>query len=224
MKAKSKKVSLHSNSTKKMTIRNKSHPNREFSIEKLFSQMKADIINEMKKAAEIKFNEHKVNILKILNKSHTGFAPKKKAQKPTKSEKKEKSGKIETDDDTIMYIGTEVINPKPKEKEKNKKSKKKATPSAIRKNKTPHKVDKNTINLTETSHSKSLATEPKLPKKSKIRKSNASDKNELLGHKRKRGKETFVNLTTNSEPKASVKKKKGNNQPKKPSSKKKVKQ
>lgn len=224
MKAKSKKVSLHSNSTKKMTIRNKSHPNHEFSIEKLFSQMKADIINEMKKAAEIKFNEHKVNILKILNKSHTGFAPKKKAQKPTKSEKKEKSGKIETDDDTIMYIGTEVINPKPKEKEKNKKSKKKATPSTIRKNKTPHKVDKNTINLTETSHSKSLATEPKLPKKSKIRKSNASDKNELLGHKRKRGKETFVNLTTNSEPKASVKKKKGINQPKKPSSKKKVKQ
>ena len=224
MKAKSKKVSLHSNSTKKMTIRNKSHPNHEFSIEKLFSQMKADIINEMKKAAEIKFNEHKVNILKILNKSHTGFVPKKKAQKPTKSKKKEKSGKIETDDDTIMYIGTEVINPKPKEKEKNKKSKKKATPSAIRKNKTPHKVDKNTINLTETSHSKSLATEPKLPKKNKIRKSNASDKNELLGHKRKRGKETFVNLTTNSEPKASVKKKKGINQPKKPSSKKKVKQ
>lgn len=220
MKAKSKKVpTLRSNSTKKLPVRNKSHPSHEFNIEKLFSQMKTDIINEMKKAAEIKFNEHKVNILKILNKSQTGLVPKKKAQK-TKSEKKEKPTKIESDEDTIMYVGTEVIKPKSKEK---KKSKKKATPNIQRKNKTPHKVDKNTINLTETSVSKSLATEPKLPKKNRIKKSNTSDKNELLGNKRKRGKETFVHLTNSSEKKSSDKKKKASNQPKKPSSKKKVK-
>ena len=222
MKAKSKKPStLHSKSTKKLPIRNKSHPSHEFNLERIFAQMKSDILNEMKKVAELKFNEHKVNILKILHKSQTGFNQKKKVQKPIKSEKKEKKGKIESDDDTIMYIGTEVV--KPKSKEKNKKSKKRITPDLLRKNRTPAKVDKNTINLTETPLSKSTATEPKLPKKGKIKKNNNNDKNELLGNKRKRGKETFVNLNHNSEPKASIKKKKVANQPKKPSITKKVK-
>ena len=221
MKAKSKKPStLRSKSTKKLPIRNKSHPPHEFNLERIFSQMKSDILNEMKKVAEIKFNEHKANILKILNRSQTGFNTKKKAQKPTKSEKKEKKAKIDSDDDVVKYVGTEVLYPKQKEKVKN--SKKRITPSTLR-NRTPAKVDKTTINITEPSHSKSTATEPKLSKKGKIRKSYPADKNELLGNKRKRGKETFVNLTHNSEPKTSLKKKKVVNQPKKPSIKKKVK-
>ena len=225
MKAKSKKTStLRSNSTKKIPIRNKSYPAHEFNLDKLFAQMKSDIINEMKKAAEIKFNEHKVNILKILNKSQNTTVPKKKNKKPSISEKKEKKGKIESDDDMVMYVGTEVIYPKQKEKSKNKKSKKKVTSIALKKNSTPPKANKNVINLNETTHSKSTATEPKLPKKGKTKKSNASDKNQLLGKKRNRGKEEFVNLSHNSEPKASsIKKKKVSNQPKKPSSKKKVK-
>ncbi len=225
MKAKSKKTStLRSNSTKKMQIRNKSYPAHEFNLDKLFAQMKSDIINEMKKAAEIKFNEHKVNILKILNRSQNTAAQKRKTKNPSISEKKEKKGKIESDDDMVMYVGTEVLYPKQKEKTKNKKSKKKVTPNALKKNNTPAKVDKNVINLTEGSRSKSTATEPKLPKKGKIKKSNASDKNELLGKKRKRTKDEFVNLTHNSEPKSSsIKQKKVFNQPKKPSNKKKAK-
>ena len=225
MKAKSKKTStLRSNSTKKLPIRNKSYPTHEFNLEKLFSQMKSDIINEMKKAAEIKFNEHKVNILNILNRSQNTAAQKRKTKNPSISEKKEKKGKIESDDDMVMYVGTEVLYPKQKEKIKNKKSKKKVTPNALKKNNTPAKVDKNVINLTEGSRSKSTATEPKLPKKGKIKKSNASDKNELLGKKRKRTKDEFVNLTHNSEPKSSsIKQKKVFNQPKKPSNKKKAK-
>ena len=186
--------------------------------------MKSDIINEMKKAAEIKFNEHKVNILKILNRSQNTAAQKRKTKNPSISEKKEKKGKIESDDDMVMYVGTEVIYPKQKEKSKNKKSKKKVTSIALKKNSTPAKANKNVINLNETTHSKSTATEPKLPKKGKTKKSNASDKNQLLGKKRNRGKEEFVNLSHNSEPKASsIKKKKVSNPPKKPSSKKKVK-
>ena len=186
--------------------------------------MKSDIINEMKKAAEIKFNEHKVNILKILNRSQNTAAQKRKTKNPSISEQKEKKGKIESDDDMVMYVGTEVLYPKQKEKTKNKKSKKKVTPNALKKNNTPAKVDKNVINLTEGSRSKSTATEPKLPKKGKIKKSNASDKNELLGKKRKRTKDEFVNLTHNSEPKSSsIKQKKVFNQPKKPSNKKKAK-
>ena len=220
MKAKSKKT-LRSNSTKKLPIRNKSHPAHEFNLEKIFSQMKSDILNEMKKVAEIKFNEHKANILKILNRSKIGSKAKKKVQKPTKSEIKDKKAKIESDEDTIKYVGTEVLHPKPKDKIK--KSKKRITPNTLRKNRTPAKVDNTTINLTEPSQSKSTATDPKLPKKGKIKRSYASDKNELLGNKRKRGKETFVNLTHNSEPKTSLKKKKVVNQPKKPSIKKKVK-
>ena len=220
MKAKSKKPStIRSNSTKKLPIRNKSHPAHEFNLERIFSHMKSDILNEMKKVAEIKFNEHKANILKILNRSQTGFNAKKKAQKPTKSENKEKKAKIESEDDTIKYVGTEILYPKPKDK--NRKSQKRITPSTLRKNRTPAKVDKKTINLTEPN--KSTATEPKLPKKGKIKKSYASDKNDLLGNKRKRGKETFVNLTHNSEPKASLKKKKVVSKPKVPSVKKKVK-
>ena len=222
MKAKSKKPSnLHSKSTKKLPIRNKSVPSHECNLERIFSQMKSDILSEMKKVAEIKFNEHKANILKILHKSQTGFNKKKKAKKSIKSEKKEKKGKIESDDDAITYVGTEVI--KPQSKEKKKKSKKRITLNTLRKNRTPAKVDKNTINLTENSFSKTTATEPKLPKKEKSKKISGSDKNELLGNKRKRGKETFVNLIHNSETKTSLKKKKIPNQPKKPSSKKKVK-
>ena len=94
MKGKSKKLpTLRSNSTKKLTMRNKSHPGHEINLDKMFAQMKTDILNEMKKVAEIKFNEHKVNILKLLNKSSTTVIPKKKIQYSTKSEKKEKKGK-----------------------------------------------------------------------------------------------------------------------------------
>ena len=224
MKAKSKKLStLRSNSTKKLSMRNKSHPSHEFNLEKMFAQMKSDILNEMKKVAEIKFNEHKVNILKILNKSSVSNVPaqKKKTQKSTKSEKKEKKPNIDTDEE-ILYVGTENVSLKGKDK--NKKSKKR-TPNMAKRNKTPVKVDKRIINLNEAPITKNLSTDPKLPKKNKARKSNASDKNEFLGNKRKRGKENFVNLTHNSEQKTSstLKKKKIANQPKKPSSKKKVK-
>ena len=221
MKGKSKKLpTLRSNSTKKLTMRNKSHPGHEINLEKMFAQMKSDILNEMKKVAEIKFNEHKVNILKLLNKSQITPTPKKKVRPPTKSEKKEKKGKISSDDD-ITYIGTEILNPKIKDK--NKKSKKR-TPNIIRKNKTPSKVDKQqSIHLIETPRSRNNATDPKLPKKSKPRKKSKSDNVAFLGNKRKRGKENFVNLSSNnSEKKASsVKKKKVTNQAKKPSIKKK---
>ena len=142
----------------------------------------------MKKAAEIKFNEHKVNILKILNKSQNTAAQKRKTKNPSISEKKEKKGKIESDDDMVMYVGTEVLYPKQQKKIKIKKSKKKVTPNTLKKNNTPAKVDKNVINLTEGSRSKSTATEPKLPRKGKIKKSNASDKNELLGKKKEKRK------------------------------------
>ena len=224
MKAKSKKLStLRSNSTKKLSMRNKSHPSHEFNLEKMFAQMKSDILNEMKKVAEIKFNEHKVNILKILNKSSVSNVPaqKKKIQKSTKSERKEKKANIDTDEE-ILYVGTENVSLKGKDK--NKKSKKR-TPNMAKRNKTPVKVDKRTINLNESPITKNLSTDPKLPKKNKARKSNVTDKNEFLGNKRKRGKENFVNLTHNSEQKTSstLKKKKIVNQPKKPSSKKKVK-
>ena len=51
MKAKSKKPStIRSNSTKKLPIRNKSHPAHEFNLERIFSQMKSDILNEMKRS------------------------------------------------------------------------------------------------------------------------------------------------------------------------------
>ena len=208
MKGKSKKLpTLRSNSTKKLTMRNKSHPGHEINLEKMFAQMKSDILNEMKKVAEIKFNEHKVNILKLLNKSQVTPTPKKKVRPPTKSEKKEKKGKISSDDD-ITYIGTETLNPKTKDKN----------------NKTPSKVDKQqSIHLIETPRSRNNATDPKLPKKSKPRKKSKSDNVAFLGNKRKRGKENFVNLSSNnSEKKASsVKKKKVTNQAKKPSIKKK---
>ena len=210
MKGKSKKYpALRSNSTKKLTIRNKSHPSHEINLDKLFSQMKSDIINEMKKVAEIKFNEHKVNILKLLNKSQLTPTPKPKAPSRTKSEKKVKKGKI-TSEDEITFIGVENVNPK------NKKSQKRY-PSLIKKNRTPVKFDKKqqSINLSETPR--------KLPKKSKMKKSSTSDNVGLLGNKRKRGKENFVNLNgNNSEKKASsVKKKKITSQAKKPSIKKK---
>ena len=221
MKGKSKKYpALRSNSTKKLTIRNKSHPSHEINLDKLFSQMKSDIINEMKKVAEIKFNEHKVNILKLLNKSQLTPTPKPKAPSRTKSEKKVKKGKI-TSEDEITFIGVENVNPK------NKKSQKRY-PSLIKKNRTPVKFDKKqqSINLSETPRSKNNATDPKLPKKSKMKKSSTSDNVGLLGNKRKRGKENFVNLNgNNSEKKASsassVKKKKITSQAKKPSIKKK---
>ena len=52
---KSKKPSnLRSKSTKKLLIRNKSHPHHEFILERIFSKMKTDILNEMKKVSEIK--------------------------------------------------------------------------------------------------------------------------------------------------------------------------
>ena len=103
MKGKSKKLqSVHSNSTKKLSTRNKSHPPHDINLEKIFSQMKTDILNEMKKVAEIKFNEHKVNILKILNKSQNTAAQKRKTKNPSISEKKEKKGKIESDDDKAI--------------------------------------------------------------------------------------------------------------------------
>ena len=230
MKGKSKKLqSVHSNSTKKLSMRNKSHPPHDINLEKIFSQMKTDILNEMKKVAEIKFNEHKVNILKILNKTQNGFVPKKKAQNVIKSEKKEKKAKIDSDDDIIKVVTPpHYVYPKPKDKdkEKNKKSKKRTTtPNTSRRNKTPSKGDKHTINLSETPKSRNTSTDPKIPKKNKTKKSIADGKNEFLGNKRKRGKENFVNLTHNSEQKTSstLKKKKIANQPKKPSSKKKVK-
>ena len=159
MKGKSKKLpTLRSNSTKKLTMRNKSHPGHEINLEKMFAQMKSDILNEMKKVAEIKFEiEFKKEInrkakYKLLNKSQVTPTPKKKVRPPTKSEKKEKKGKISSDDD-ITYIGTEILNPKTKDK--NKKSKKR-TPNIIRKNKTPSKVDKQqSIHLIETPRSRS---------------------------------------------------------------------
>ena len=176
MKGKSKKLqSVHSNSTKKLSMRNKSHPPHDINLEKIFSQMKTDILNEMKKVAEIKFNEHKVNILKILNKTQNGFVPKKKAQNVIKSEKKEKKAKIDSDDDIIKVVSPpHYVYPKPKDKdkEKNKKSKKRTTtPNTSRRNKTPSKGDKHTINLSETPKSRNTSTDPKIPKKNKTKKS-----------------------------------------------------
>ena len=209
MKAKIKKLSTpHSNSVKKLPVRNKSHPSHEPNLEKFFNQMKSDIINEIKKVAELKFNEYKVNFVKILNKSEI---PQKKNEakrvtKSTKSEKKEKKDKTKLfsdDDGSIIVLGTEksLVLSKSKDKdklhEKNKKSKKLSVKPA-RKTKTPSKVEKNNvINLIE--NPKSLATEPKLSKKSIKRKSNIgnNDKAELIGKKRKRGKEkeNFVDLS-----------------------------
>ena len=209
MKAKIKKLSTpHSNSVKKLPVRNKSHPSHEPNLEKFFNQMKSDIINEIKKVAELKFNEYKVNFVKILNKSEI---PQKKNEakrvtKSTKSEKKEKKDKTKLfsdDDGSIIVLGTEksLVLSKSKDKdklhEKNKKSKKLSVKPA-RKTKTPSKVEKNNvINLIESP--KSLATEPKLSKKSIKRKSNIgnNDKAELIGKKRKKGKEkeNFVDLS-----------------------------
>ena len=209
MKAKIKKLSTpHSNSVKKLPVRNKSHPSHEPNLEKFFNQMKSDIINEIKKVAELKFNEYKVNFVKILNKSEV---PQKKNEakrvtKSTKSEKKEKKDKTKLfsdDDGSIIVLGTEksLVLSKSKDKdklhEKNKKSRKLSVKPA-RKTKTPSKVEKNNvINLIESP--KSLATEPKLSKKSIKRKSNIgnNDKAELIGKKRKRGKEkeNFVDLS-----------------------------
>ena len=209
MKAKIKKLSTpHSNSVKKLPVRNKSHPSHEPNLEKFFNQMKSDIINEIKKVAELKFNEYKVNFVKILNKSEI---PQKKNEakrvtKSTKSEKKEKKDKTKLfsdDDGSIIVLGTEksLVLSKSKDKdklhEKNKKSKKLSVKPA-RKTKTPSKVEKNNvINLIESP--KSLATEPKLSKKSIKRKSNIgnNDKAELIGKKRKRAKEkeNFVDLS-----------------------------
>ena len=209
MKAKIKKLSTpHSNSVKKLPVRNKSHPSHEPNLEKFFNQMKSDIINEIKKVAELKFNEYKVNFVKILNKSEI---PQKKNEakrvtKSTKSEKKEKKDKTKLfsdDDGSIIVLGTEksLVLSKSKDKdklhEKNKKSRKLSVKPA-RKTKTPSKVEKNNvINLIESP--KSLATEPKLSKKSIKRKSNIgnNDKAELIGKKRKRAKEkeNFVDLS-----------------------------
>lgn len=209
MKAKIKKLSTpHSNSVKKLPVRNKSHPSHEPNLEKFFNQMKSDIINEIKKVAELKFNEYKVNFVKILNKSEI---PQKKNEakrvtKSTKSEKKEKKDKTKLfsdDDGSIIVLGAEksLVLSKSKDKDKlhgkNKKSRKLSVKPA-RKTKTPSKVAKNNvINLIESP--KSLATEPKLSKKSIKRKSNIgnNDKAELIGKKRKRGKEkeNFVDLS-----------------------------
>lgn len=209
MKAKIKKLSTpHSNSVKKLPVRNKSHPSHEPNLEKFFNQMKSDIINEIKKVAELKFNEYKVNFVKILNKSEI---PQKKNEakrvtKSTKSEKKEKKDKTKLfsdDDGSIIVLGTEksLVLSKSEDKDKlhgkNKKSRKLSVKPA-RKTKTPSKVEKNNvINLIESP--KSLATEPKLSKKSIKRKSNIgnNDKAELIGKKRKRGKEkeNFVDLS-----------------------------
>ena len=209
MKTKIKKLSTpHSNSVKKLPVRNKSHPSHEPNLEKFFNQMKSDIINEIKKVAELKFNEYKVNFVKILNKSEI---PQKKNEakrvtKSTKSEKKEKKDKTKLfsdDDGSIIVLGTEksLVLSKSKDKdklhEKNKKSRKLSVKPA-RKTKTPSKVEKNNvINLIESP--KSLATEPKLSKKSIKRKSNIgnNDKAELIGKKKKRGKEkeNFVDLS-----------------------------
>lgn len=209
MKAKIKKLSTpHSNSVKKLPVRNKSHPSHEPNLEKFFNQMKSDIINEIKKVAELKFNEYKVNFVKILNKSEI---PQKKNEakrvtKSTKSEKKEKKDKTKLfsdDDGSIIVLGAEksLVLSKSKDKDKlhgkNKKSRKLSVKPA-RKTKTPSKVEKNNvINLIESP--KSLATEPKLSKKSIKRKSNIgnNDKAELIGKKRKRGKEkeNFVDLS-----------------------------
>ena len=209
MKAKIKKLSTpHSNSVKKLPVRNKSHPSHEPSLEKFFNQMKSDIINEIKKVAELKFNEYKVNFVKILNKSEI---PQKKNEakrvtKSTKSEKKEKKDKTKLfsdDDGSIIVLGTEksLVLSKSEDKDKlhgkNKKSRKLSVKPA-RKTKTPSKVEKNNvINLIESP--KSLATEPKLSKKSIKRKSNIgnNDKAELIGKKRKRAKEkeNFVDLS-----------------------------
>ena len=214
MKAKIKKLSTpHSNSVKKLPVRNKSHPSHELNLEKFFNQMKSDIINEIKKVAELKFNEYKVNFVKILNKSEI---PQKKNEakrvtKSTKSEKKEKKDKTKLfsdDDGSIIVLGTEksLVLSKSKDKdklhEKNKKSRKLSVKPA-RKTKTPSKVEKNNvINLIESP--KSLATEPKLSKKSIKRKSNIgnNDKAELIGKKRKRGKEkeNFVDLSRTGSP------------------------
>ena len=170
--------------------------------------MKFDIINEIKKVAELKFNEYKVNFVKILNKSEI---PQKKNEakrvtKSTKSEKKEKKDKTKLfsdDDGSIIVLGTEksLVLSKSEDKDKlhgkNKKSRKLSVKPA-RKTKTPSKVEKNNvINLIESP--KSLATEPKLSKKSIKRKSNIgnNDKAELIGKKRKRAKEkeNFVDLS-----------------------------
>ena len=233
MKAKIKKLSTpHSNSVKKLPVRNKSHPSHEPNLEKFFNQMKSDIINEIKKVAELKFNEYKVNFVKILNKSEI---PQKKNEakrvtKSTKSEKKEKKDKTKLfsdDDGSIIVLGTEksLVLSKSKDKdklhEKNKKSKKLSVKPA-RKTKTPSKVEKNNvINLIESP--KSLATEPKLSKKSIKRKSNIgnNDKAELIGKKRKRAKEkeNFVDLSrTGTSVSSNDKKKRSNSKSQKRSS------
>ena len=236
MKAKSKKFPTpHSNSVKKFPTRNKSHPSHESLLERFFNQMKSDIINEIKKVTEVKLDEHKVNFLRILNRSDIISKKNevKKVSKANKSEKKEKKNKTKffTDEDgSIIVLGSEnsLVKSKTKDKEKalpqgkNKRSKK-VTPKPSRKTKTPSKIDKNVIHLVESP--KSVSTEPKLSKKGKIKKSNNSDNVELIGKKRKRGKENFVDLSK-TEPNVSIndKKKKSNTKSqKRPSMKKKAK-
>ena len=220
MKAKNKNAStVQPNSDKKLSDRNKSHPSHEPNLDKLFTQMKTDIINEIKKATEIQIDAHKANFLNLFNKSEMPHSKKtevKKVPKANKSEKKEKknkSNKIFSDDDgSIIVLGTEksLVRSKSKDKARGKskdkekdKRKKDVTPKLQRRTKTPSKGDKNVINLIKPS--KNNSTETKLPKKNKMRKNNtmnttnntSNDTVELIGKKRKRdkGMENLIDLS-----------------------------
>ena len=216
MKSKSGKSARTPSKTKsrKYPIRNRSLSSTEKDFEKLFDQMKKDILNEIEKAAKDKFQEHKNKIINFINDYKVNEVPETTmpgTKKTTKSKKTKKKGKDnisieqivvpqENEDEKDNQITPILTSEKKKTKRKRTLGKKKKPKKKI------SKKESSIIQLGEKTDASSLNDISKISgtviKSNKIDKKgnekSTSDK-KLTGKKRKRSKENFVFLF-NSEP------------------------
>ena len=199
--------------------------NAKYNIEKMFAQMKKELINEISKVAEDIFNEHKNKIINAYNESKINQNtpdPIKKEDKKALKFKKSKKNKDNIFNEKAEDIQCEEnekqiekinVTSTPKEiKSKkaitgNKKSKKKKSRSYKKKNITVAIEREKTEASSFNEIAKVNETVPKVIKKEKIENKELINETIIIGKKTKRGKICY-SLITSPENKNEIEEKK----------------
>ena len=213
MKGKNISPSQSSSKTKlrKYSLRNRSIASNDKDLEKLFEEMKKNVINDLVNEVERKFNEHKEKLVNFINNYKINEAVQtleneveKKLSKNIKSKKK--AEKNISNAESINEVeqkskSLQSLNKKDKkEKNQNPKSNKKNSKKEALLLTTPEPDQKVGDNENQIVSPEINSTEPKLSKKTKSKNGEKKgNETEFIGKKRKKENENPL-LVFNSEP------------------------
>jgi len=212
MKGKYISPSHSSSKTKlrKYSLRNRSNTSNDKDFDKLFEEMKKNVINDIVNEVESKFNEHKEKFVNFINNYKINEATQtmeneeeKKVSKNIKTKKKteknisstESTNEVETKSKSVQSLNKKDKKEKGQISKLNKKNKKDALLLSTPEPESKVGDDKSQITSPEIN-----STEPKISKKTKSKNGEKKgNENEFIGKKRKKENENPT-LVFNSEP------------------------